>query len=356
MDVVLIAFLYLWLKVWEGIDQYWIVPVRKLFYFHNWGYTWHIWQTYSKSYLTKQLSWKRICWKIRRTLMFLTQDLLMLFPARGLHSLRQLHACCSLLFLLYWFFLFYHFYKNAHVFHFKWASERFGCFTNTPLKLLRVCSSDDSRNELWLLKKTCFSKCTRCENVIFKVCCLSCFSVQNVGTFTTNVMLKEALHWLLYLLNEVKEGFVMFRCTFSMKSKNQLIRNCIPKKRLNCRKCNRADQGNFIKSKITSRWSTNAGNLSKRWKSVVKLKTLRRYTYKWLTFHSTLWSFKLFFLTTVTNDNPKPEINSLPEQSWVFAKNLRHKRHRTVDWARWCNNTTAQRDPAPRSSIGPRTY
>jgi len=35
VDVVLIAFLYLWLKVWEGIDQYWIVPVRKLFYFHN---------------------------------------------------------------------------------------------------------------------------------------------------------------------------------------------------------------------------------------------------------------------------------------------------------------------------------
>jgi len=24
----LIAFLYLWLKVWEGIDNYWIVPVR----------------------------------------------------------------------------------------------------------------------------------------------------------------------------------------------------------------------------------------------------------------------------------------------------------------------------------------
>jgi len=31
----LIAFLYLWLKVWEGIDKYWIVPVRKLFYFHH---------------------------------------------------------------------------------------------------------------------------------------------------------------------------------------------------------------------------------------------------------------------------------------------------------------------------------
>jgi len=32
----LIAFLYLWLKFWEGIDKYWIVPVRKLFYFHHW--------------------------------------------------------------------------------------------------------------------------------------------------------------------------------------------------------------------------------------------------------------------------------------------------------------------------------
>jgi len=31
----LIAFLYLWLKFWEGIDKYWIVPVRKLFYFHH---------------------------------------------------------------------------------------------------------------------------------------------------------------------------------------------------------------------------------------------------------------------------------------------------------------------------------
>jgi len=35
VDVLLIAFLYLWLKVWEGIDKYWIVPVRKLFYFHH---------------------------------------------------------------------------------------------------------------------------------------------------------------------------------------------------------------------------------------------------------------------------------------------------------------------------------
>jgi len=33
----LIAFLYLWLKFWEGIDKYWIVPVRKLFYFHHWS-------------------------------------------------------------------------------------------------------------------------------------------------------------------------------------------------------------------------------------------------------------------------------------------------------------------------------
>jgi len=33
--VLLIAFLYLWLKFWEGIDKYWIVLVRKLFYFHH---------------------------------------------------------------------------------------------------------------------------------------------------------------------------------------------------------------------------------------------------------------------------------------------------------------------------------
>jgi len=32
----LIAYLHLWLKFWEGIDKYWIVPVRKLFYFHHW--------------------------------------------------------------------------------------------------------------------------------------------------------------------------------------------------------------------------------------------------------------------------------------------------------------------------------
>jgi len=32
----LIAYLHLWLKFWKGIDKYWIVPVRKLFYFHHW--------------------------------------------------------------------------------------------------------------------------------------------------------------------------------------------------------------------------------------------------------------------------------------------------------------------------------
>jgi len=32
----LIAFLHLWLKFCKGIDKYWIVPVRKLFYFHHW--------------------------------------------------------------------------------------------------------------------------------------------------------------------------------------------------------------------------------------------------------------------------------------------------------------------------------
>ena len=36
VDMLLIAFLYLWLKFWEGIDKYWIVPVRKLFYFYHW--------------------------------------------------------------------------------------------------------------------------------------------------------------------------------------------------------------------------------------------------------------------------------------------------------------------------------
>ena len=36
VDVLLIAFLYLWLKFWEGVDKYCIVPVRKLFYFHHW--------------------------------------------------------------------------------------------------------------------------------------------------------------------------------------------------------------------------------------------------------------------------------------------------------------------------------
>jgi len=36
VDVLLIAFLHLWLKFWDGIDKYCIVPVRKLFYFHHW--------------------------------------------------------------------------------------------------------------------------------------------------------------------------------------------------------------------------------------------------------------------------------------------------------------------------------
>jgi len=35
VDLLLIAFLYLWLKFLEGIDKYWIVSVRKLFYFHH---------------------------------------------------------------------------------------------------------------------------------------------------------------------------------------------------------------------------------------------------------------------------------------------------------------------------------
>jgi len=28
--------LQLWLKFRAGMDKYWIVPVRKLFYFHHW--------------------------------------------------------------------------------------------------------------------------------------------------------------------------------------------------------------------------------------------------------------------------------------------------------------------------------
>ena len=35
VDVLLIAFLHLWLKFCKGIDKYWIVPIRKLFYFHH---------------------------------------------------------------------------------------------------------------------------------------------------------------------------------------------------------------------------------------------------------------------------------------------------------------------------------
>jgi len=37
VDVLLSAFLYLWMKFWESIDKYRIVPVRKLFYFHHWS-------------------------------------------------------------------------------------------------------------------------------------------------------------------------------------------------------------------------------------------------------------------------------------------------------------------------------
>jgi len=35
VDLLLIAYLHLWLNFWEGIDKYWIVPVRKLFYVHH---------------------------------------------------------------------------------------------------------------------------------------------------------------------------------------------------------------------------------------------------------------------------------------------------------------------------------
>jgi len=43
VEVLLIAFLYLWLKFWDGIDKYWIVPVWKLLYFHHCLY-WTNWQ------------------------------------------------------------------------------------------------------------------------------------------------------------------------------------------------------------------------------------------------------------------------------------------------------------------------
>jgi len=35
VNVFLIAFLQLWFKFRDGINKYWIVPVRKLFYFHH---------------------------------------------------------------------------------------------------------------------------------------------------------------------------------------------------------------------------------------------------------------------------------------------------------------------------------
>ena len=34
VDVLL--FLQSWLIFWDGSDKYWIVPVRKLFYFYHW--------------------------------------------------------------------------------------------------------------------------------------------------------------------------------------------------------------------------------------------------------------------------------------------------------------------------------
>ena len=39
VDVLLIAFLQLWLKFRDGIAKYWMVPVRQLFYFHHWFQT-----------------------------------------------------------------------------------------------------------------------------------------------------------------------------------------------------------------------------------------------------------------------------------------------------------------------------
>jgi len=36
-----------------------------------------------------------------------------------------------------------------------------------------------------------------------------------------------------------------------------------------------------------------------------------------------------------------------------LLKYLPQKRHSTVDWAQWPNNTAAQKGPAPRSCIGP---
>ena len=39
--------------------------------------------------------------------------------------------------------------------------------------------------------------------------------------------------------------------------------------------------------------------------------------------------------------------------TWLIY--LHHKSHSSVDWARWRQNTTAWRGPAPKSCIGPRT-
>jgi len=38
VDVLLIAFLHLWLIFCKSIDKYWIVPVRKLFFHHCFFY------------------------------------------------------------------------------------------------------------------------------------------------------------------------------------------------------------------------------------------------------------------------------------------------------------------------------
>jgi len=53
VDLLLIAYLHLWLKFGEGTDKYWIVPVRKLFYFHHWLALKFLRHTFRVFWLTK---------------------------------------------------------------------------------------------------------------------------------------------------------------------------------------------------------------------------------------------------------------------------------------------------------------
>jgi len=53
----LIAFLQLWLKFRDGIDKYWIVPVRKLFYFRHWYCPIHNISPCSYGFILKSIPW-----------------------------------------------------------------------------------------------------------------------------------------------------------------------------------------------------------------------------------------------------------------------------------------------------------